>query len=69
MRNKSWKQIESSRNTRLWITSVIIPIGMMAGTIYASSEEVRNSVNRGVKNTFKKIKNTKQNIVSSWKKA
>ena len=45
MRQKSYKQIESSRNTRLWITTVIMPV-MMAGTaLYSGNPHVRDWVN------------------------
>lgn len=44
-RNKSWKQIEDSRNKRLWITGVIIPVAGMCVTLYAHVPEVRRAVN------------------------
>lgn len=48
-REKSYKQIESSRNTRLWITNVIIPVGTTAASLfaalYAGNQDFRNEVN------------------------
>jgi hypothetical protein len=49
MREKTYKQIEASRNTRLWITSVVIPItttgvGLFTA-MYGGNPNFRNKVN------------------------
>ena len=62
---KTYRQIESSRNTRLWITSVILPVGTLIGTgfisLYNGNLEFRYNVNQKIndaknwfKHTFKK---------------
>ena len=40
MRQRSWKQIEDSRNRRLWLTQVGLPIGG-AFLVWMSDEERR----------------------------
>lgn len=49
MRQKSYKQIEASRNTRLWLTTVVMPVAttaIMAGTaLYNGNLEFRYKVN------------------------
>ena len=49
MREKSYKQIEASRNRRLWITNVILPttsMGVMVFiTLYNNNLEFRYHVN------------------------
>lgn len=54
MRQRSYKQIEASRNTRLWLTTVLMPIGttaIMAGTaLYNGNLEFRYKVNTAMHN-------------------
>ena len=57
----TYKQIEASREVRLWITQVIVPATLMVATVFATVPEVRytaaekfNNVKRAVKNKFKK---------------
>lgn len=63
MREKSYKQIEASRNRRLWITNVILPttsMGVMVFvTLYNNNLEFRyyvNSAMNDVRNFFHKDK-------------
>lgn len=54
MMQKTYKQIEQSRNTRLWITDVIIPVFTVTATVgaavYNGNQDFRDKVN----NLFKK---------------
>lgn len=63
MREKSYKQIEASRNRRLWITNVILPTASMGvmvfTTLYNSNLEFRyhvNSAMNDIRNFFHKDK-------------
>ena len=55
---KTWKQIEASRERRLWIERIIVPTVLVTGcTVLAFREEIKhkaNSVKEKVKNLFKK---------------
>ena len=59
MRQKTYKQIEASRNTRLWITEVIIPVLTVGCTVgaalYNGNPELRNKVNNLFKKKDKKV--------------
>ena len=57
----TYKQIEASREMRLWITQVIVPATLMVATVFATVPEVRyaaaekvKDVKQAVKNKFKK---------------
>lgn len=61
MRERTYKQIEASRNRRLWITTVVLPVasmGIMVFTsLYNNDLQFRyhvNSVVNDVKNFFHK---------------
>lgn len=63
MRGKSYRQIEASRNRRLWITNVILPVvstgALVFTTLYSNNLEFRyyaNSAANKVKNFFTKPK-------------
>lgn len=56
----TYKQIEASRETRLWLTQVILPAAGIA-VVALSNPEVRYSVG-------KKIDETKQYIRDKFKK-
>ncbi len=58
-REKSWKDIEDSRNKRLWLTGVIIPVAGMCVTLYAHVPEVRRVVNDIPHNVKKKVAHLK----------
>lgn len=36
--SKSWKDIEASRNRRLWITSVVVPVTSSLVLLYSNPE-------------------------------
>ena len=54
LREKTYKQIEASRNTRLWVTNVILPVAslgtMVFTTMYNNNLEFRYNVNSAVNN-------------------
>lgn len=55
---KTYKQLESSRNTRLWITQVFIPVAGLATSILVSVPETRQAIGRSavrVKDSIKKV--------------
>lgn len=45
----TYKQIETSREIRLWITGIVGPIIIGGATILAGSPELRVSVKNGIK--------------------
>lgn len=66
----TYKQIESSRNVRLWITSVILPAATLAITTLIAMPEVRHAagqnlkkIGRSIKRSFKKGKTSNTRIV------
>lgn len=63
MRERTYKQIEASRNRRLWITQVAMPVAsmtvMVGVTLYNNNLQFRYTVNEkleDVKNFFHKNK-------------
>ena len=57
----TYKQIEASREARLWITQVIVPATLMVATVFATVPEVRhaaaekfNSIKKSIGSKFKK---------------
>ena len=59
--NKTWKQIEASRERRLWITQVIIPIvgfvttvAMIKPDIVEKAKEKASEITEKIKVQFKK---------------
>ena len=58
--NRTYKQIEASRNTRLWITSVVIPVtttGVGLFTmVYNGNPQFRNKVNEVTDKVTSKFK-------------
>ena len=57
----SYRQIEASREARLWITQVIVPTLLLAGTVVAVDPELKEAVKT-------KVKNVKAKIVSNLQK-
>lgn len=41
---KSYKEIENSRNKRLWVTQVIIPVATLATSVMVTVPEARNAI-------------------------
>ena len=57
----TWKQIETSREIRLWVSQIIVPTVTIAATMM-SIPEVRKA-------TVDKFNKTKQKIETKFKKA
>ena len=53
---KSWKQIENSRNNRLWITEVILPIVGMVTILQVSGFDIIGKTTSKVTQVFNKAK-------------
>ncbi len=62
-RGKTWKQIEQSRDTRLWITTVWLPIAGIVAGLYTMVPEVRYAIN----SIPYKVKQTTQSIKEKFK--
>jgi hypothetical protein len=52
----TWKQIETSRETRLWITQVVVPVLGMATALVATVPELREAAVAKFEETRTKIK-------------
>lgn len=63
-KERTYKQIEESRNRRLWITSVVIPLVSTAATLY-SNPEIKRSIDRKCKEAKFKWLVTKSNV-KNW---
>ena len=59
MRQRTYKQIEDSRDRRLWFTQVIIPIASLAVVLYCNTEAREN-----LKRSAGAIKYSISNVVS-----
>lgn len=53
----TYKQIETSREIRLWITGIIGPIVIGGATLLASDPELRQTFRSWLKDTMNRIKN------------
>lgn len=53
----TYKQIEASREARLWITQVIVPVLGLATAVVVSVPEVRETVTTKAKGFAEKVKN------------
>ena len=51
----NWRQIETSRETRLWLGQIIVPL---ATVVMMASPETRKKIFDGVSNGATKVKNT-----------
>lgn len=67
-RNRTYKQIEDSRNTRLWITSVILPSVMVANSLYNNNPEIQKSVNNAINTVGTTIKKVGVSVTKVFKK-
>lgn len=54
-REMSWKQIETSREIRLWITRVVFPLAAGAAVIHTTHPDFFPSIGRKVKTKFDDI--------------
>jgi hypothetical protein len=52
----TWKQIEASREARLWITQVIVPVLGMATAVMVAVPEARQAVATKAEDVKNKIK-------------
>ena len=59
----NWRQIETSRETRLWLGQIIVPL---VTVVMMASPETRKKVFDGVSNGATKVKNT---VVDGYNKA
>ena len=55
-RERTYKEIEDSRNTRLWITEVVIPVLGIAAWVY-TNESARNDLKKLGKKAKEKVDN------------
>ena len=55
-RERTYKEIEDSRNTRLWITEVVLPVLGIAAFVY-TNEGARNDIKRLVGAAKQKVDN------------
>lgn len=55
-RERTYKDIEDSRNTRLWITEVVLPIMGIAALVY-TNEGARNDIKKLVGTAKQKVDN------------
>ena len=65
-RKRTYKDIEESRNRRLWITEVILPIGTLA-IVAMSNPEVKKTCKKmsdGIKNETNKVVNKVKGVFS-----
>jgi hypothetical protein len=53
-----YRQIETSREIRLWVTGIILPAIVGAATIFASDPELFNDAKNYVRQKVKNLKNT-----------
>lgn len=53
-RERTYKEIEGSRNTRLWITEVVIPVLGIAAWVY-TNESARNDLKKLVGTAKQKV--------------
>jgi hypothetical protein len=54
----TYKDIEASRNTRLWITQVIVPVATLATSTIIAVPEARKAICKGAKHVKESIKKT-----------
>lgn len=53
----TYKQIEASREARLWITQVVVPVLGLATAVVVAVPEVRETVTTKAKEVAEKVKN------------
>lgn len=66
MRKKTYLQVEASRNRRLWITSVVMPIVTTGTMLYAGSPDVRNWVNDKIHSTAQSFSMKKTELTTRY---
>lgn len=71
---KNYREIEASRNTRLWVTQVVLPVATLATSVMVLAPEIREATAKSlgkakdsVKNVFtkkeKEAKSEPRNII------
>ena len=55
----NYRQVETSREIRLWVTSIIGPVILGTATILASNPQLLHEAKHFVKRKMKNLKNTK----------
>lgn len=58
--NMNNRQIETSREIRLWVTGIVGPVLIGAATILASNPDMLQDVKKGVSRKIKDFKNGRQ---------
>lgn len=56
----NYRQIETSREIRLWVTSIIGPVILGTATILASNPELLGETKKYVKGKINKLKRTQK---------
>lgn len=56
----NYRQIETSREIRLWVTGIIGPVLIGAATILATNPELLQDVKKGVNRKIKDFRNGKK---------
>ena len=56
----NYRQIETSREIRLWITGIIVPVALGAAAIFANNPELLKDAQAYVKNRVKEFKGTEE---------
>lgn len=56
----NYRQIETSREIRLWITGIVGPVILGAATILATNPELLEDVKKGVNRKIKDFRNSKK---------
>lgn len=54
---KSYREIEASRNTRLWVTQVIIPVATLATSVMVAVPEIRKATVKSLGKAKDSVKN------------
>lgn len=65
---RTYKQIEASRNARLWITTVVMPAAMFGLTLYNSNPEMKHSINEAFVKGKAKVKDLSTKAVNKLTK-
>ena len=56
----NYRQIETSREIRLWITGILGPVILSTATILATNPELLQDVKKGVNRKIKDFRNSKK---------
>lgn len=56
----NYRQVETSREIRLWVTGILMPLAIGAATILASNPELLEDVKTSIGRKVKSFKGTKK---------